>query len=119
MIILVAMLAVAVIIIVTGVMLGLRTWVRDVAAVENRLRAPETHTLDYVVPNGQDPAPLRAALAEAHFTAITADEGGTEYLMIACEEQDRARVREVLEHAAVGTPASDAHPGRVRFRDED
>jgi hypothetical protein len=119
MIILVAMLTVAVLIIVTGVMLGLRTWVRYEAAAEKRLRAPETHTLDFEVPNGRDPAPLMAALAGAHFTSITRTEGGTELLTIACEEQDRSRVRDVLEHAhAASASGPDEYLGQVRFIDE-
>lgn len=119
MIILVAMLAVATLIIVTGVMLALRTWVRDEAKVEERLRAPETHTLDYEVPNGRDPAVLKAALAGAHFTAIAHDDGGTEHLTIACEEQDRSRVRDVLEHVhAAGPTGPDEYLGHVRFSDE-
>lgn len=119
MIILVAMLAVAALVIVTGVMLGLRTWVRDEARTEQRLRAPETHTLDYEVPNGRDPAVLTAALAGAHFTSVAHDDGGVEHLTIACEEQDRSRVREVLEHVhAAGPTGPDEYLGQVRFTDE-
>lgn len=119
MIILVAMLTVAVFIIVTGVMLGLRTWVLDEAKVEKRLRAPETHTLDYEVPSGRDPALLKAALAGAHFTSITRTDGGTERLTIACDERDRSRVRDVLEHVhAAGAAGPDEYLGQVRFSDE-
>lgn len=119
MIILVAMLTVAVLIIVTGVMLGLRTWVFGEAEVEQRLSAPGTHTLDYEVPNGQDPALLKAALASAHFTSVTRSGAGNEHLTIACEERDRSRVRDVLEHAhTAGAPGSADHPAQVRFSDE-
>ena len=100
-------------------MLGLRTWVRDETKVEERLLAPGTHTLNYEVPNGQDPAMFRAALAEAHFTSISLDEGGTERLTIACEEQERSQVLDVLEHAHAAGAARTAHSVRqVRFTDE-
>lgn len=119
MIIMVAMLTVAVLIIVLGVMLGLRTWVLDEAKVEKRLSAPETHTLEYEVPIGRDPVPLKAALARAHFTAITRTEGGTERLTIACEEQDRSHVRDVLEHVhGASATGPDEYLGHVRFTDE-
>jgi len=117
--IIIAMLTVGVLIIVTGVMLGLRTWVLGEAKVEERLRAPETHTLEYEVPNGRDPALLKAALAGAHFTAVTRYEGGSEHLTIACDEHDRSRVRDLLEHVhAAGAAGPDEHLGHVRFSDE-
>lgn len=114
-----AMLTVATLIVVTGGMLALRNFVLDEAKTEARLRSPETHTLDYEVPNGQDPAPLRAALAQAHFTAITRDDGRSEHVTIAAEEGDRARVRDVLEHVhAAGATGPDESVGHVRFSDE-
>lgn len=112
--IIIAMGTVAILIIITGVMLGLRTWVLDEARFEKKLRAPETHTLEYEVPNGQDPALLKAALAGAHFASIARSDGGTERLTIACEEQDRSRVRDVLEHVHTGP----VEHGAVRFADE-
>lgn len=119
MIIMVAMLTVAVLIVGAGVMLGLRTWVLDEKRVEDRLREPATHTLDYVVPNGQDPARFKAALATAHFTAVMDNHGGTERLHVACEERDRARVRDVLEHVhGAGASGPDEYVGHVRFEDE-
>jgi hypothetical protein len=119
MIILMAMLTVAAIIVGTGFMLGLRTWVLDEGKTEKRLRAPETHTLDYAVPHGQDPALLKAALAGAHFSSITRTGGSSEHLTIACEEQDRARVRDVLEHVHAASAAGrDEHVGHIRFSDE-
>lgn len=118
MIILVAMLTVAFFIIVTGVMLGLRTWVREEAKVEKLLLALDTHTLNYEVPNGQDPTIFRAALAEAHFTSISLDDSGIEQLKIACEEQDRSQVRDVLEHAHAAGARPEHSVRRVRFSDE-
>lgn len=93
-----------------------RTWVLDEGATEARLRDPETHTLSYVVPNGQDPAVLMSALAHARFTAVTDTHGGIERLLIGCEETDRAQVRQVIEDAIVarGTRTSE----HVSFDDE-
>jgi hypothetical protein len=119
MIIMFAMLTVAFLIVATGVMLGLRTWVLDEGKVEARLRSPGTHTLNYVVPDGQDPALLKAALARAHFASAVTTDGGAERLIVECEEKDRAQVRDVLEHvhgAGVGGP--DEYVGHVRFEDE-
>jgi hypothetical protein len=114
-----AMLTVAGLVVITAVMLGLRTLVLGDAKLEGRLHAPETHTLDYEVPNGRDPALLKAALSGAHFTSVTRTDGGSEHLTIACEEADRTRVREILEHAhAAGAHGRDEYLGHVRFSDE-
>jgi hypothetical protein len=90
-----------------------RTWVLAEGATEARLRDPETHTLSYLVPNGQDPAALMSALAHAEFTTVTDAHGGIERLLIACEEADRSRVREILEAASLTRLA-----GHVSFEDE-
>lgn len=86
--------------IVLGVViaLALRSWTLDEAKIEKRLRSPEVHTVAYVVPEGQDVAVLMAAVKRAGFESITNIEGGTERLLVACEEHDRAKVRSILEH---------------------
>ena len=93
-----------------------RTWVLDEGATEARLRDPATHTLSYVVPNGQDPATLMSALAHAKFTTVTDSHGGIERLLIGCEETERAQVRQVMEDAihAAGTQAT----SHVSFEDD-
>jgi hypothetical protein len=75
---------------------GLRRLVRDESDVERRLRAPETHTISYAVPNGLDPADLRTALARQGFLSTVSTAGDRECLVIGCSESDRSRVREVI-----------------------
>jgi hypothetical protein len=95
-----------------------RTWVLEEGATEARLRDPETHTLSYLVPNGQDPADLMSALVHANFTAVTDDHGGIERLLIACEETDRAQVRQILEDAHRARLGSHRMSEHVSFEDE-
>jgi hypothetical protein len=76
---------------------GLRNWVARQSRTEARLLSPETHTVGYVVPEGQDPAVLMAALTSAGFEAIVDTSGRAERVLIACDDGDRTRVRAVLE----------------------
>lgn len=76
---------------------GLRNWVARQAGTEARLLSPETHTVGYVVPEGQDPAVLMAAISSAGFEAIVDTAGRAERVLIACDDGDRGRVRAVLE----------------------
>jgi hypothetical protein len=118
MIIIFALLTVAVFL-GAALMLGLRKWAFDEGQVEARLLAPGAHTLAFVVPNGQDPVPFKAALAHASFTTVVDNTGGRERLVVECEERDRAQVRDVLEHVhAVGAAGPDQYVGDVRFDDE-
>jgi hypothetical protein len=93
-----AVLIVLVLLVVTvAVAAGLRRLVRDESEVERRLRAPDTHTIAYAVPNGVDPADVRTALARAGFSSAMSRAGVPECLVIGCAEGERARVREVIE----------------------
>jgi hypothetical protein len=76
---------------------GLKRWVAEQAGTEARLLSPETRTVGYVVPDGQDPAVLMAAVTGAGFEAIVDTRGRAERLLVACGESDRGRVRTVLE----------------------
>lgn len=96
------------------VMLSLRRWVFVEAQVEDRLWSPETHKASYSVPEGQDPANLRAALAQAGFMSVM-DRSGSR-LLVECEESDRGQVREIISH--VVRTGSEMHVGRVRFEDD-
>jgi hypothetical protein len=98
-------------------MRGSRRWVLDVGASEVRLQDPETHTLSYLVPAGQDPASLMAALAHAHFTTAVDTHSGTERLLVACEESDRSKVREVLSDAS-SAGSGGTRMAHVTFVDE-
>jgi hypothetical protein len=120
------MIAAAIIVIVIVMLVGtaavagaLRRLVRDEYAIESRLRAPDTHTISYAVPNGVDPGDLRAALARGGFTGIVTTTGARECLVVECGETDRARLRRVIESAH--EPAYDGSELELRpvvFEDE-
>jgi hypothetical protein len=118
MIAIVGILFLVIVVVLLFAMRGTRRWVLDAGATEARLKDPETHTLTYLVPNGRDPAALMAALAHTHFITAMDTHGGIERLLIACEEADRAQVRQILEvanHVESGGAMASNH---VRFEDE-
>jgi hypothetical protein len=77
-------------------------------------------TLTYLVPTGQDPAELVAALHQAGFTAVAEPRHGYEVLEVVYrDEHDRATVRTVLEHAHRSGFDSPENPvGAISFEDE-
>jgi hypothetical protein len=88
------------------------------------MRDPATETLDYVVPEGQDPAVIRAALSKEGYDANLDPRSGDQLLHIEYRgggDRDRARVRAIIE--SVDTSAIDAGVpvewAPVRFADED
>ena len=110
-------------VLVLGVVLALlmRRATLDEAGTETRLHRPETHTLAYAVPDGQDAAMFMAALTHEGFTSVADHEGGTERLLIACSEQDRAKVRGIIEHVRLtgfGYTGPARHLDHVSFQDE-
>jgi len=118
-IIVAAMLLVGILAIGLAFMLALRGWTIAEARTEARLRSPDTPTLTYAVPHGQDPARLMTALVRDGFISVPDFVGGVERLLIECDEADRARVRHVLQH---GDPTrldgAATHTDRVLFVDE-
>lgn len=98
---------------------GLRNWGRNDARTEARLRSPDTHTVAYVVPDGQDPAILMAALAGAGFTAVVDTSGRSERVLVACDEAERDRVRSILEHVhRTSFDGAEMDVAHVAFDDE-
>jgi hypothetical protein len=79
-------------------------------AVKRVAFAPETDTLRYHVPNGQDPAAVLAALEMEGYAATLAPEPQADDVLIPClsgADRERAHVRAVIAHAALnmeGTP---------------
>lgn len=115
----VGMLFIGFLLVFAVIMLALRRTTLDEAAVEARLRQSDTHTLAYAVPDGQDPAVLRAALAREGYASMGDMEGGAELLIVACDEEDRAKVRSIIEHVdRAGFDGPAMHVGHVIFRDE-
>ena len=103
--------AVALVVIPALVVLALRQWGQQDSQTESRLLSPGVHTLSYVVPTGQDPAPLRAALAHEHFSSVMGHGDSGHCLIVECREGQRARVREIIEHTLLDSR-------RVVFQDE-
>jgi hypothetical protein len=97
----------------------LRRWIREEERLEAALHSPQVHTVSYVVPVGQDAAVLMAALALEGYASVTDTGGGTERLMVACEDHDRAQVRRILEHVdRAGFDGPEIHVGHVHFEDD-
>ena len=115
----IAMFVVGFIVVGVVVIAALTSWGRDEAATEARLHSPGTHTVAYVVPDGQDPAVLMAALTHAGFVSVTDITGGTERLLVECEESDRGHVRSILEQVERRRIDGSRLPaGHVSFEDE-
>jgi len=115
----IAMFVVGFLVVGVVVVVALTSWGRDEAATEARLHAPATHTVAYVVPEGQDPAVLISALPHAGFVSVTDSTGGTERLLVECEESDRGRVRSILEQVEHRSIDGSRLPaGHVSFEDE-
>lgn len=113
------MLFVGVLVVGAVVALILRRATLDEAKTEARLREPGAHKVTYAVPTGQDPAVLVAALSRAGFTSVGDLEHGAELLLVECEPEDRAQVRDVLEHVSrTGFDGAPMRVGHVTFEDE-
>jgi hypothetical protein len=98
---------------------GLRRLVREESEVERRLRAPDTHTVSYAIPDGVDAGDLRVAVGRAGFPGMVVLAGFGQCLKVECAEGDRARLREAIEGAhesAYDGTELDLHP--VIFEDE-
>ena len=114
-----AMLIVAVIAVGVFLAWGLRGMVFSETATEKQLHRPGAHTLEYAVPNGQDPSVLIAALGHAGFTAVTELRAGNEVLVVECEESQRRDVRSIIEDTRTTTvEGGQLAVGAVRFEDE-
>ena len=92
-------------------------------AEHNEALAEDPRTLDYVVPEGQDPAVVVAALNVNGLDAAPGHEDGRQLVHIACPPDNsatREQAREVI--AGIGTTSLDAgvplDASPVRFVDE-
>lgn len=90
--------------------------------VEAELHDGATPTLKYVVPTGEDPVVVLAALQRAGYTAGVDSHSAHQVVVVKCPDgQDRARaqVRAVIESAGVTAPKVDTRRhAEVRFSDE-
>jgi hypothetical protein len=90
--------------------------------VEAELHDPGTPKLEYVVPTGEDPTIVLAALERAGYTAGVDSRGAHQVVLVACPDgldRHRAQVRSIIAGADV-TTLEDGGPVDVdvRFRDE-
>jgi hypothetical protein len=90
--------------------------------VEHELHDSGTPTLEYVVPTGEDPVVVLAAVQRAGYTACVDSHGAHQLVLVKCPGgvgPERAKVRSVIESAGVATPKVEvrAHAA-VQFRDE-
>lgn len=100
-------------------MLALRKWTIAEARTEARLRSPDTPTVTYAVPHGQDPARLMTSLVHEGFVSVPDIAGGVERLLIECADADRAKVRRIIEQVNhPGLHGAAMHTDRVHFDDE-
>lgn len=90
--------------------------------VEAELHDASTPTLEYVVPTGEDPVVVVAALERAGYTVGVDSSGSHQVVLVKCPDspdQSRAKVREVIANAGVTTPKVETRPrAGVRFSDE-
>jgi hypothetical protein len=90
--------------------------------VEAELHDAGTPTLEYVVPTGEDPVVVLAALERAGYTAGVDTHGARQVVLIKCPEgpeRSRQKVRAVIETAGISTPKVETRShADVRFRDE-
>jgi len=119
MLVVAVMLVVGAVAVVVAIMLALRRWMLDEEQIEAQVRSPKAHRVAYVVPPGQDPAILRAALTHAGFTSALDTENGDERLLVACDEHERVQVRSIIEQVhRAGVDGPEMQVGRVSFEDE-
>jgi hypothetical protein len=113
----------AVVLVLFGIVLvvfarGVTRWAEGETAKEAQLHAPDAHLVSYVVPDGEDPALVMAALTHAGFTSVEDTTGRRERVLVECEEEDRDRVRNVIEHVRHRRYDGAAVVDRVTFEDE-
>jgi hypothetical protein len=97
---------------------GLAAMGRGARQRAEAVQGPDSETLRYHVPAGQDPAAVVAALTSEGFTAVSEPVPTGHDVVVAVREgreRHRARVRATIQHAG-GEGPEPAEP--VRFTDE-
>ena len=113
---------IVILVVVLVLVLGGRTWMARHTRRADELARPDSSTLDYVVPTGQDPVVVLNSLSAKGYEA-TPDPRQVHLLHISCPagpQRDRAHVRTIIESADRTSIDSGApvDPGAVRFVDE-
>ena len=94
-------------------------WAAARSQVDHDLARPGVETLDYVVPEGQDPAVVVAALQENGLEAAP-DIGAKQRVHVAARGHEREHVRSIIESVETSAIQDGAPvpPVVVRFEDE-
>jgi hypothetical protein len=113
---------VIIVVLVVLALVAARAWMGRRTEVADELASPESPTLDYVVPAGQDPVVVLTALSADGYVA-TADPTDVHLIHISCpsgEDRERARVRATIEsvHTTAIDDGAPIDSGPVRFVDE-
>lgn len=104
------------------VLVGVRRWASGHSRQADELAEPGEPTLDYLVPEGQDPVVLLTALSADGYTATT-DPTNANLIHIACpsgRDRERARARATIQsvHTTAIDHGAPFDPDQVRFVDE-
>lgn len=98
---------------------SLRSLVEDEKHTEVQLRDPQTPTVTYAIPNGNDPVAFAVALKKAGFLSMVTDVGASQGLRVRCDSGDRERLRRVIEGVVVNAyDGSSLKLEHVVFEDE-
>jgi len=115
--------AVLLLLLIGGSLFLIFPWMRASRQRIERLVDPAVDTLEYEVPEGQDPAVVVAALTLEGLDAVGELRHGRRLVLLNITGDDgevRSRARAVIAHEAPLNPEGDASPDtQVRFLDED
>lgn len=115
----IAILSLLAVVVLVGAAVGMRRWGLDDSRTEARLLSPATHTVSYLVPDGEDPTVVMAALRTAGFTCIVSEGAHQERVVVECEPADREVARNLIDHARRSAlSGTSVDVGHVAFEDE-
>jgi hypothetical protein len=113
---------IVIVVIAAIVILAARSRVRHESDKQVTLQQPEIDTLEYRVPEGQDPALLVSALQKEGYSAVGDTIAGMPRVVIDCptgRDRERPRVRSVVKSAnSTGFEGAEMEIDDVVFEDE-
>ena len=112
------LLVVGIAVLLAVVSVGIGRWSANEARKDAALHGPDAHTVTYVVPDGEDPVGVIAALTHAGFTSVEDHSGVHDRVLVECDPDDRERVRDVIAHVQHHRYDGVTVAGRVVFEDE-
>jgi len=102
---------------------GVVPWSKRQGEQAERLEDPQVASLEYVVPEGQDPGAILAALHREGFEAVNVEHSGVRRILISDDGGGtgtlRSRARDVIAHeAGLNTQGDPSTRERIAFTDE-